>query len=293
MKLHSGETRDALDVAYAHCAAVVRAKDPDRRLATLFAPKEKRKHLLALYAFNAEVARVREVVSDPLPGEVRLQWWKDTLDGEIRGDVGAHPIAAALIGTCNALALPRKPLTDLIEARIFDLYDDPMPSIAYLDGYCAETSSAVIRLAEMILAGGRPASEATPAAKAGIAYAVTGLLRSFPWHAARGQVFIPKDVMERHGLCREDVVRGRGGPGVAGALADLRSHARKALAETRAAVGEIGREGVPAFLPVAFVEPYLCAMERPGYDPFRSLVDVPRWRKVMILWRQARRAGVV
>ena len=83
----------------AHCEALVRAADKDRFLATLFAPAEHRGALFALYAFNLEVARVREVVREPLSGEIRLQWWSDVLRGEGRGEVGAHPVAAALRAT--------------------------------------------------------------------------------------------------------------------------------------------------------------------------------------------------
>src|SRR5947209_4925488 len=120
--------------AFAHCEAQVREGDPDRYFATLFAPADKRPFLLALYAFSREVARVRETVSEALPGEIRLQWWRDTLQGEARGDVRANPIAAALEETVVRFRLPRQALVDLIDARTFDLYDDPMPTLADLEG---------------------------------------------------------------------------------------------------------------------------------------------------------------
>src|ERR671926_643162 len=95
--------------AYAHCADLVRDADKDRFLAALFAPEPARRGLLALYAFNVEVSRVRDRVSEPLPGEIRLQWWRDAisareggLDGGHPGrgaaaDAAAHPVAAALL----------------------------------------------------------------------------------------------------------------------------------------------------------------------------------------------------
>ena len=85
--------------SFAHCERLVRAADKDRFLATLFAPKRHRPALFALYAFNAEVARVREQVRDPVAGQVRLQWWSDMLAGTGHGDVTAHPVAAALLAT--------------------------------------------------------------------------------------------------------------------------------------------------------------------------------------------------
>ncbi len=279
-----------LKEAYGYCEALIRDVDKDRYLATLFGPADKRPHLFALYAFSFEVARVREVVSDPLPGEVRLQWWRDLVMGEARGDVMSNPVAAALLTTIEAFSLPREPFVALIDARVFDLYDDPMPTEGDLEGYCGETCSALIRLGSLILAGGADPGAAEAAGHAGVAYAVTGLLRAFPWHAMRGQVYVPGDCLSRHGATRDDVVSGRGGPGVNAALRDMQALARRHLEATRRLRGTIPPAIVPAFLPVALVEGYLSAMEKSAYDPYTSVIQSPQWRRQWILWRQARRA---
>ena len=81
---------------FEHCIALVREADHDRYLATLFAPAEHRDALYALYAFNVEIARVRDLVRQPMPGEIRLQWWREALEGERDSEAAAHPVAAAL-----------------------------------------------------------------------------------------------------------------------------------------------------------------------------------------------------
>lgn len=273
---------------FAHCERLVREGDPDRYFATLFAPADRRPALFALYAFNLEVARVRESVSQPLPGEIRLQWWRDQLAAEPRGDATGHPVAAALEQTIERYRLPRPALAALVEARLFDLYDDLFPTVRDLDGYCGETASALIRLAAIVLADGADPGGADAAGHAGVAFAVTGLLRAFPWHARRGQVFIPREVLERHGVVREDIVAGRGGPGLAAALADMRGLARGHLAQAEALRPTIATSAVLAFLPLALVPGYLRVTERPGYDPFRTVVDMPQWRRLWVLWRAAR-----
>jgi phytoene synthase len=267
-----------------HCEALVRDGDPDRYWATLFAPADKRPHLFALYAFNFEVARVRDSVSEAMLGEIRLQWWRDALQGEARGDVRANPVAAALDETIVAFRLPRQAFVDLIDARVFDLYDDPMPSLNDLEGYCGETSSTLIRLASIILTQG-DAGSPDPAGHAGVAFAITGLLRALPWHARRGQVYLPQDVLARHGVVREDIVSGRGGPGLSRALADLRAVVRRHLAQVRTLRSTIPPAALPAYRPLALVEPYLREMERRGYDPIRSAVELPPWRRIWALWR--------
>jgi phytoene synthase len=269
---------------FEHCEALVRDGDPDRYWATLFAPGDKRPHLFALYAFSFEIARVRGSVREAMMGEIRLQWWRDALQGETRGDVRANPVAAALDDTIVAFRLPRQALVDLVDARAFDLYDDPMPSLNDLEGYCGETSSSLLRLASIVLADGDPGSP-DPAGHAGVAYAVTGLLRAFPWHARRGQVYLPQDILERHGVVRDDIVSGRGGPGLASALADLRAVARRHLAQVETLRSTITPAAEPAYRPLALVEPYLKRMERRDYDPFQTVVEMPAWRRIWALWR--------
>ena len=275
--------------AYAHCESLIRKRDQDRYYASLFAPADKRPHLLALYAFSAEVARVRELVSNPMPGEIRLQWWRDAIEGTARGDALANPVAAALDDTITRFRLPRAALIDLIDARVFDLYDDPMPSTGDLEGYLGETSSALIRLSSLILAGGEDPGGAEAAGHAGLAYGLTGLLRALPWHARNGQVYVPKDVLDRHGVTRDDIVLGRGGPGFRAALVDMRDLARTHLARLHDLRGTIPPAITPAFLPAAVVPGYLARMERPAYDPFATVIEQPAWRKLITLWRTARR----
>jgi phytoene synthase len=279
-----------LTSAYAECEAAIRAADRDRWLTSLFAPALTRRHLQALYAFNLEIARVRDLVSDPLPGEVRLQWWRDLIEGVARGEVYGYPQAAALLDTIQRFHLPSKPFLDMIEARIFDLYDDPMPSVDDLEGYCGETSSALIRLASIVLADGTDPPSADCAGHAGVAYAVTGLLRAFVWSCARGQVYVPEDIMRRHGVTRDSLLRGPATAAVRAALAELRRLAWRHLNETRRRIDSVAGNVAAAFLPVALVAPYLTRMEQTGYDPYRTRVEIPQWRRQWIIWTSARRA---
>jgi phytoene synthase len=275
----------ALAGHYLHCDEAIRAGDRDRWLANLLAPADKRLHLSALYAFNLEIARVRELVSGPLPGEIRLQWWRDALENGARGDVQAHPVAAPLIDTIRRFGLPRQAFLDLVAARTFDLYDDPMPTLADLEGYCGETSSALIRLATLILAGGADPGGAEAAGHAGVALAMTGLMRALPWHVSRGQVFVPGDLLARHGIGRDELLAGQLGGPVAAALAELRAAARRHLGAARALMAQVAGPARRAFLPVALCPAYLGQMERRSYDPFTTLIDLPQWRKQWILWR--------
>ncbi len=284
-------TSQTLATAYAECEARVRAEDRDRWLSLLFAPAELRPHLHALFAFSLEIAGVRDRVSDALPGEVRFQWWREAIDGTGRGDVEAHPLAAALLDTIDRFGLPRGPLVALIEARCFDLYDDPMPSQSDLEGYCGETCSALIRLASIVLARGSEPGGSECAGHAGVAYAITGLLRAFVWTCARGQMYVPGDLIARHGLSAQAMLLGPASAEVRAVLAETRALARRHLTETRRLIGAVSPEAGVAFLPVCLVERYLALMECPTYDPYLTRVDLPQWRRQWIMWTNARRAA--
>src|ERR1700704_2073706 len=196
-----------MDTAYRHCEDLVRTADKDRYLATLFAPADRRDALLALYAFAHEIATVRDRARESMPGEIRLQWWRDVLGGERGGEASANPVAAALMDTLARFALPAPRLIDLIEAHAFDLYDDPVPKLDVLDGYLRRTSATVFDLAALICGG--PAEYASE--RAGIATGITALLRAFALHASRRQLYVPTLFLEQ-GTSPEEIFAGESSP---------------------------------------------------------------------------------
>lgn len=285
-----GAVPEHLDKAFGECVALLRTLDPDRYLACLFAPKASQPFLFALYAFNAEIARIREIVSEPMPGEIRHQWWREALSCRAAEATGQNPIAAALHHTLKCFHLPPEPLLALIEARSFDLYDDPMPTWLDLEGYCGETSSALIRLATLILANGEDAGSADLCGYAGTAYAMTGLLRAFPVHARRAQCYLPHEVLITCGVSLDDIFAGKDSEGLRAALATVRARAQDHLDTLRQRIGELDPRIRPAFYPVCLVQPYLDRMARPDYRPFETLVDIPRLSKLWKIGQSAWRA---
>src|SRR5215831_6735280 len=133
--------------AAAFCADLVRSHDFVRYASSLFVPPDRRRALLALYAFNVEITRVREQVTQPLPGEIRLQWWTDMLAGVGQGEAEGNPVAAELRRAIDQFLLPVEQLSRLIEEHQFDLYNDPMPTMAALEGYVSDTVSALFAMA--------------------------------------------------------------------------------------------------------------------------------------------------
>ncbi|MBN9243171.1 MAG: phytoene/squalene synthase family protein [Mesorhizobium sp.] len=268
----------------------VRAADPDRYLCALYAPADKRAALLSLYAFNAEIAGVRDRIREALPGEVRLQWWRDVIaaggEGTDTGGAG-HPLATALGATITAHNLPRQAFDNYLEARIFDLYDDPMPSRTDLEGYCGETASALIQLAALALDPENAPRFADLAGHAGCAQAITGLLLLLPLHRARGQCYVPADLLASVGSSPQEFLKGDGGPNAGHALSAMIALARDHLAAFERGASALPESLRPAFLPLALTRANLDRIERAGASALRESPRLPLWRRHWLLFRRA------
>ncbi len=271
--------------AYAHCEALARQFDKDRWLANLYAPAGARPHLNALLAFNYEVARLREILREPLAGEMRLTWWREAIEGERAAEARANPIAAALLDTMARFALPPSMFANLCLARVFDLYDDAMPTLHDLEGYCGETCSSLFQAGALILGQGAPFNSADVSGHAGVAYALTGLLRALPITSARGQCFLPRDLLAKAQLSPEDVRARRASPAMTQVIGDLAAAAGKHCAMSRQLANALPAAVQPAFAALSLVPLYLAQLQRGGASPFETIVEAPLYRKQWALWR--------
>jgi 15-cis-phytoene synthase len=259
-----------------HCDELVRSEDKDRWLTALFVPEDRRPLINALYAFNIELARIRALVSEPMLGEIRLQWWEEAVTGIYTGETPDHPVLQVLACAIEAGDLPLHAFRNMIEARKFDLYDDPMPSLTDLEGYLGETSSALIQLAALVLAGEEALKTAAVSGYAGVAVGIAGLMRSLPQHRARGQCYIPVDMLARRGLTPAHVLAGRSDAAMAVLLAEFRHVAEARLREARAAQSVVPVAAMPAFLPASLAESYLRKLGRAGADVLTKGATVPQ-----------------
>ncbi|MBK1866691.1 phytoene/squalene synthase family protein [Aestuariivirga sp. YIM B02566] len=271
-----------------YCHELVRQGDKDRYLSTLLAPDAKRPQLLALYAFNIEIARIRETVSEAALGEIRLRWWADAIEAAYAGERQGHPVIEALAPVITEAGLPKQALLNMIEARQFDLYDDPMPSLGQLEGYLGETSAMLIQLAAMILDKERARSLGDISGLAGVALGITGLMRSLPLQRKRGQCYVPTDLLAKHGLTPAHLLSGREPEAIGKVLADLRAHAAKRLEEARALSGVLTPQVFPAYLPASLTGLYLSRLAGLGTGALTEIAEIAQWRRQWTLYRKAR-----
>ncbi len=257
-------------------AEAVGKADRQRFLSTLYAPAELRDALLSLYAFNVELARIRDLVNEPMAGEMRLQWWCDAIAGDTATETAGHPVVASLRQTIHDYQLPLNAFDNMIEARRFDLYNDPMPSRNDLEGYCGETASSLIQLSSNILAPHLAKNHAGAAGHAGCAQAIAGLLSLLPLHRHRGQCFFPADMLAAVGATREDVIGRQPGPPARQAINAMIALGRDHLVRFERLAPDIPDVLRPAFLPLSGVRAWFSMLERAGDTVFeRSIKPSP------------------
>ena len=276
---------DRADAAF--CTDLVRARDFRTYAASLFVVPDVRRAWIALAAFNAEVSYVRDHVSQPLPGEIRLQWWRDVLTGEgqgSRGEAEANPVAAELLLAITRYDLPVETFVRLIDAHVFDVYDDPMPDMAALEAHCRDTSAAMYALRAKVL-GASSSDVARVADHAGIAEGLTDVMLALPRHAARRQLYLPGDLMSLQGVIAEEVFLSQGNASLKDVLAHLRREASSQLEQALALLENAPSAASPAFLPLAVIGKVLTRLE--SSEPFAP----PSLSRLGILWSTWRAAS--
>ncbi len=263
------------DSALSYCAEQVRVHDDDRFLCALFAPEPARKGLLALYAFNLEIARIREIVSEPMPGRIRLQWWREAIAGIYAGTPPRHEVAAALSHAVERFRLTRAQFDRLIDGREFDLDDEPPPDLGALEAYAEATSATLNALALEVL-GERGAAAHAAGRHVGIAWALVGHLRAAAFHARARRTFLPVESLQKQGLTPEDLFALKPSQALGRVAAEIAEAARRHLLEARKSRAEIPRQARPALLCGVLAEAYLGRIRRAGYNLFAPNLGIAK-----------------
>ena len=267
--------------ALSYCGAEVRRRDPDRFLCALFAPADKREDLLALLAFNLELALIREQVSEPMLGRIRLQWWREAVGEIFAGKPRRHAAIQPLHEAATRHGLDRALLERMIDAREADLDAAPPRDLAALETYAEGTSGALSLLALKVLGAEGPAAAAA-ARHAGVAWALTGLLRSTAFLARAKRSYLPQDLVAKHGARIEELFELRPGAALSSVARDIAGAARGHLLAARGLRRDVPNRALPVLLPSVLADRYLKTLARCGYDP---LNDGLARRPALAAWR--------
>lgn len=273
------------DGALSYCGGVVRRHDRDRFLTALFASAERRESLFALYAFNFELARVREAVSEPMMGRMRLQWWRDAIAAIYAGNPYRHEVIAPLAAAIRSHGLSRDRLDRLVDARERDMESEPPADLPSLIDYAEASAGELVLLAlECLGEAGRQDAALAAGRAVGIAAALTGLVRAVPFHARSRRLYLPQSLLDRHGVRAEDILELRRPAGLPAVAGDIAREAERRLAEAGRAARGLPRSLLPALLPGSLARLYLRRLAAAGNDLFDRRVQEAPSARIWHLW---------
>ncbi len=275
------------------CGQEARRADRDRYLTCLFAPADRREALFALLAFNAEIARIRDLVREPMMGRIRLQWWRDTIKaiGTSDSALGGHPVAGPLGAAIRGHHLSRGHFDTLIDAREADLEEHPFSGLDAFTAYAEASSAPLVALfLEVLGAAGWPEAGRAAAAAAGrhigLAWALTGQLRAVPFHAAHNRTMLPAELFARHRILPCAATgRSLDSHALAPLVAEIATLARHHLDEARRPARQVPQAALPAFLQAPLAEMYLKALGRAGCDVTAARVQRQPLAPLLLCWR--------
>ena len=280
------------DQPLSYCADRLRQFDRDRYLTALFAPRERRDALFVLYAFNLEIARIAEATTEPLIGEMRLQWWRDVIAEAYGGKALHGNVVAKSLGEVIAThRLTRSYFDRLLEARAFDPERRPPDSLEELKAYAEATSGGLQCLALEILGVGENPDAARAAYAVGVAWALTGLLRAVPFHGRAGRRYLPVDLIAATGIAPEALPLGQSTSAMAAVAKSLAEAARSALRQARQGKRNMPGEALPALMLGALADRYLARIAKADYDLFDSNVAASPPLREVGLWLRARKGN--
>ena len=272
---------------------LLRTLDYDRYLANLYLPQPIRDLSMVLDAFDAEIGRIAWLITEPMAGEIRLQWWRDILSGERSGEARNTPLAAALLEGLDRHNLPEKPLLRYLEARLFDLYQDPMPDLATFEGYCGETRSVFFQLKLNAWNPDTGINSADLCGYAGMAVGIANTVTQLHFAHATSRIFVPSDLLKAAGLSPQEWLSKPYTARHTTAVEHLIETGLNYHDRVQDLLSQSGETAIfPLFLPLALTRASLVRAKSMGTALFSEPPRPHALKKHWILWRSMRQTRV-
>jgi phytoene synthase len=268
-----------LDQAIVYCADQVKQFDRDRYTVCAGVSHDTRDALYALYAYNLEVAKIREVVSEPMLGQIRLQWWREAIEGIYKGTPRDHAVVAALVGAIDRYKPTQSRFERLMDARELDLEDRQPETLKELSDYADATSGELACIALELLQAREP-DLMEKARMAGAAWALCGLLYAVPFHAAQGRCYLPKELTDRHGIFVHTLYSGSSDLDLSPVVSEIVTVAQNCIESLE---GGIALNARPALAGLSVVTADLRRLKKAKFDVFKVRPTGPFWRRWLLI----------
>lgn len=262
-----------IDISY--CEDLVRKHDYYRYLITLFFSKEQRDHLIVLYAFHYEIAKIQEITSEPMTGLIRLQWWRDALDEIYDGkNIRNHQVVKPLNNTIRECNLKQSDFLSLIDARDLDVEFKQPSSIDELEEYCQNTASNLLLLSSKAL-GGESDLINQVAKHIGIAWGLVGVVRNLRFNALKQRIQLPTDLLSKYNISNEEIIQGENIDKTNKVVEELINCVISHINLTKKLKSEIPKNIRPLFLLDSITESFSKRIRKNDYNVFTNSIEEP------------------
>jgi 15-cis-phytoene synthase len=273
---------DALDQSYKYCQRVARKRAKNFYYSFLLLSRQQRKAMCAIYAFM----RYCDDLSDE-PGATRgaINRWRAELENALDGRFSGHALWPAFYHTVRQFGIPSNYFQEMIEGVASDLEPRRMETFDQLRRYCYQVAS-VVGLTAIHVFGFDTKSALPLAAKCGVAFQLTNILRDIREDAERDRIYLPAEDLRQYGVSEEDL---RMGHRTDNFLALMRFEAARARAyydESRPLLEMIHPRSRPSLWAlIAIYSGLLERIERSNYDVFTRRVRLSPLEKSWIVVR--------
>lgn len=269
--------------AFDLCVQDMRDRDPDRYACALFAGDKHLAAMIGLLSFHHELAHSRDDVSEAMIGDIRLQWWRDALDGIFAGTPRKHPTAELLAEVAESQVLDRRLLDSMIDGRAECHNPDGIQTWQDLEDWIYKTSG---RLAETMLSvmGVTDANSHAAMRHVVVGYGLTGMARAVAAMGRQGNVVLPRQEMKALGLAPEAIMRGKEEENLPVLIYDMLDIANGHLAEARKLRSKIDPQAISVLLQARLADYYIVRTKKAGYS-FENPVQIGALRRQLRLTR--------
>ncbi|XP_056017187.1 NADH dehydrogenase (ubiquinone) complex I, assembly factor 6-like [Ostrea edulis] len=277
LRRHAAVVRNIPPKSFNYCYGLIREYDYENFLCILLLNRNIRASAIVIRAFNVEVAKVADSVTDPFRGLGRFQFWKDALDEVYnpKGKIPQTPVVQLINWVANDFNISKSWLSRLIEARA----SNPMSqfkTLEDLDNYYEQVVSSVYYML-LELHGTKDVQADHAASHLGRCYGIVSLLKATPSQLSKGRVLFPHDLLAKHSVSQEDIKRGTNVKGVNDVVFDIASVAKQHLDKARSLKGNVPKQVVPVFLPSVFCDDYLTNLQRVDFNVFDPVLNRKRF----------------
>ncbi len=272
------------------CALEVKKSDYYRYLCCLFIPESLRWRAFAIYAFNSEIAKIKDVVSEPMMGHIRLQWWRDAIDEIYSGNSPKkhkHNISEELYKVISEVKVPKHFFETLIDAREADIDFTGYETIENIEEYLSSTSSTLLKMLIVSMGFALDENIEKMANNVGIAYALTGILRALKHDAHHRRIMLPKNLLDKNGINSDEIIEGKKLEKVIPIIEEMCGRVELNLAEAKSLMPKIPKQISFIFLPLAIVYPFLKRIKKTNYDIFGNDIEIGKLTMQLTIFKAA------